>query len=111
MSVNYKKTKVIPFNFSRKYDFEPRVEYDGQILDIEYTAKLLGVIIDSSGRWNKHIEYITNKAKQRVYFLKRIKHLGAFEDTLKINFGVCGSIMGNQTEDKINSPSSYSRRI
>ena len=83
MSVNYKKTKVIPFNFSRKYDFEPRVEYDGQILDIEYTAKLLGVIIDSSGRWNKHIEYITNKAKQRVYFLKRLKHLGASEDTLK----------------------------
>ena len=55
MKVNHKKTKIIPFNFSRKYDFLPKLEYDGHLLEVEYTCKLLGVMIDSSGRWNEHI--------------------------------------------------------
>ena len=52
MKVNTKKTKIIPFNFSRKYDFIPKYNIDGQELDVVYEAKLLGVMIrsDSSGK-------------------------------------------------------------
>ena len=41
MSVNFKKTKVIPFNFSRKYDFFPKIEYDSNLLEVDYKSKLL----------------------------------------------------------------------
>ena len=49
MKVNIKKTKIIPFNFSKKYDFQPKIYYDGNELDVEYKSKLLGVMIDLTG--------------------------------------------------------------
>jgi len=33
--------------------------------------KLFGVYIDSTLAWNIHIDYITKKAAQRWYFLKK----------------------------------------
>ena len=83
MKVNFSKTKIIPFNFSKKYDFLPKISYDGNELEVEYKSKLLGVIIESTGRWNSHIEYVANKAKQRVFFLRRLKSLGATQQTLR----------------------------
>ena len=84
MKVNIKKTKVLPFNFSKKYDFVPNLEFDGNLLEVEYQSKLLGVMIDSSGSWRAHIEYIAMKANRRVFFLKRLKRLGASQETLKL---------------------------
>ena len=75
MIVNRKKTKILPFNFSRKYDFMPHLEFDNETLEVVYQAKLLGVILDSSGRWNEHINYVTRKAKQRVFMLQRLKRI------------------------------------
>ena len=40
-------------------------------------------MVNSSGRWNDHVEYITNKARKRIFFLKRLKMLGASENTLR----------------------------
>ena len=85
MIVNYKKTKVIPFNFSTKYDFMPKLQYAENELQVEYRTKLLGVVIESTGRWNEHIDYIANKAKQRVYLLKRLKSSWSFPRNTKTN--------------------------
>ena len=41
------------------------------------------MMVDSSGRWNTHIEYITNKARRRIFFLRRLQRLGASQETLK----------------------------
>ena len=58
MKVNTKKTKIIPFNFSRKYDFIPKYNIDGQELDVVYEAKLLGVMIRSDCQWKRITTYI-----------------------------------------------------
>ena len=63
MSVNLKKTCILPFCWSRKYDFMPNITYNNQNLEVVYKTKLLGVVVESSGRWNSHIDYLTNKAK------------------------------------------------
>ena len=76
MKVNTSKMKVMPINFSSKYDFKPRIMYNNQLLDITHTEKILGVICNSKAKWNDHIEYIVRKARKRTYFLRRLKALG-----------------------------------
>ena len=65
MKINKEKTKIIPFNFSRKYDFIPKYNIDGQELDVVYETKLLGVMIRSDCKWKSNTTYIKNKAKAR----------------------------------------------
>jgi len=47
-----------------------------------YDFKLLGVHIDSTLTWTKHIDYITKKATKRLYFLKVLKRAGLPSDHL-----------------------------
>ena len=82
MKINTKKTKIIPFNFTRKYDFIPNYNIDGQKLEVVYEAKLLGVMIRSDCKWSSNTTYIVNKAKSRLWFLRRLKALGASQQTL-----------------------------
>ena len=82
MKINTKKTKIMPFNFSRKYDFIPKYHIDGKELEIVYETKLLGLMIRSDCKWTSNTKYITNKAKTRLWFLRRLKLLGASQATL-----------------------------
>ena len=66
MKINTKKTKIIPFNFTRNYDFIPRYIINGQILDVVHEEKLLGLIIRSDCKWSSNTKYIANKAKSRL---------------------------------------------
>ena len=45
-------------------------------------VKLLGVYIDLSLSWNKHINYIASKAGKQLYFLKILKRSGVSCDHL-----------------------------
>ena len=40
----------------------------------------------STGKWNEHIKYLTKKANTRLYFVRRLKNLGASVKTLKETF-------------------------
>ena len=51
MKINAKKTKIMPFNFTKKYDFIPNFSIDGKHLDVVYEAKYIGVIIQSDCKW------------------------------------------------------------
>ena len=51
-------------------------------MEVEYETKLLGVIIQSDCKWSSNTTYIVNKAKSRLWFLRRLKALGASEQTL-----------------------------
>ena len=48
MSVNSQKTQIFPINFSRKYDFIPKLSYNSNMLEVKYQIKLLGVIWTSN---------------------------------------------------------------
>ena len=54
MEINVKKTKIMPFNFTKKHDFVPSLFINGKELDVVYEAKLLGVIIRSDCKWSSN---------------------------------------------------------
>ena len=71
----------MPFNFTKKYDFIPSYNINGTELEVVYEAKLLGIIIRSDCKWSSNTKFMTNKAKSRLWFLRRIKYLGASIET------------------------------
>ena len=77
MMLNTRKTKIIPFNFSRMSDFEPNITLDENRLDIIYQTKLLGVICTSDCKWKENTKNLVAKANGKMWFLRRIKVLGA----------------------------------
>ena len=81
MMLNTRKTKIIPFNFSRTSDFEPNITLDENRLDIIYQTKLLGVICTSDCKWKENTKNLVAKANGKMWFLRRLKVLGATEET------------------------------
>ena len=74
MRINPRKTKVITFNKSRKFDFPPEVAFsDNQILEVVSEMKLVGVIINHDLRWKKNTDYICQKATEKLWTLRRLK--------------------------------------
>ena len=74
MKINPKKTKIVSFNKSRKYDFPPEMKLsDGQILEVVNDVKLVGVIVDHSLSWQKNTDFICQKATQKLWIIRRLK--------------------------------------
>ena len=82
LKINQTKTKIMSFNFSKKFDFLPKLFYGENELEVVPSAKLLGVIISSDLKWNEHTLYMVKKGKQRLWSLRRLSKLGASRDTL-----------------------------
>ena len=72
MVLNEKKTKVIIFNFTEKYQFATRLELNGQNLEIMNQAKLLGVIITNDLKWDANTDYLVKRANKRMELLRKV---------------------------------------
>ena len=73
MIINKQKTKVISFTKSRKWDFLPELQFsDGTQLECVPETKLLGVMISQDLKWNKNTDYICQKARQKLWSLRRM---------------------------------------
>ena len=78
MKVNKKKTMVMPFNFTTKYDFLPQLNFPGEEpLTVIYETKLLGVTISSDLTFSAHVKAITGKATKSMWLLLRFRDMGA----------------------------------
>ena len=77
--VNRKKTMVIPFNFTKKYDFIPQLTFPGEQepLDVIYETKLLGVTISSDLSFARHVTNISAAASRTLWLLVRFRDMGA----------------------------------
>ena len=77
MILNKKKTNLMKFTNSRKLDFPPEVTFsDGTILETMSETRLLGVIVSEDLKWRKNTTYICNKARKKLWLLRRMKLLG-----------------------------------
>ena len=64
MLINKKKTMVMPFNFTTKYDFIPCLNFPGEEpLKVIYETKLLGVTITSDLTFGSHVQDIKGVQK------------------------------------------------
>ena len=82
MKLNLSKTKIIPFNFTRKHEFIPQFVIDGEPIEVVNQTKLLGLIVTSDCKWEANTKNIVTKWNGRLWFLRRLKTLGASLDTL-----------------------------
>ena len=68
-----KKCKELRISFSRlPTDREP-VHIDESIVALVTSAKILGVHLQNSLKWNSHIDATVKKAAKRLYFLVQLK--------------------------------------
>ena len=73
MKINKQKTKVISFTKSRKWDFPPEIHFsDGTQLEYISETKLVGVVISQDLRWQKNTDYICQKARAKLWILRRL---------------------------------------
>ena len=82
MKLNLSKTKVLSFNFNKKYSFHQTLTLEEKPLDVIEQIKLLGVVISSDGKWNENTRDIVRKGNAKLWFLRRLKLLNASRSTL-----------------------------
>jgi hypothetical protein len=63
LSFNVHKTNCVLFTKRPKY-MEPKIDFNGERLELKTNFKYLGVIIDSKLSWRPHGHYIKNKVSQ-----------------------------------------------
>ena len=77
LSINMDKTKYMlfhPTNKKREIDI-PELIINNIKIERVNSFKFLGITIDNTLNWNKHVDNITTKIKQNNYLLNNIKHL------------------------------------
>ena len=57
LKINESKTKIMSFNFSKKFDFLPNMSIGDKQLEVVNSTKLLGIIISSDLKWNDYTNY------------------------------------------------------
>ena len=83
MRINYRKTKMIVFNPSKAKDFQPKFELSNNLVEVVEESKLLGVVISSDLSWSANTSYMISRANKKLWFLRRLKALGAEDEDLK----------------------------
>ena len=70
------KTNVMLFNRSRNWSFPPEISFqDGTALNCISETKLVGIIITDDLKWQKNTDYICQKARKKIWLLRRMKSL------------------------------------
>ena len=69
------KTHLMLFNNGMNPSYKPKITINGAILEYKTETKFLGVIFTPKLNWKNHIEYLLNKARQRLSLLKVISSL------------------------------------
>ena len=72
MKLNEKKTQIMIFNHTKKYQFATRINLDGTLLETISETTLLGTVITSDLTWHRNTEMITKKGYQRMTILRNL---------------------------------------
>ena len=83
MVINKKKTSVLNFSRSMKWDSPLELKFnDGTQVQTKTETKLVGVIVSQNLSWQKNTLYICNKARQKIWMLRRMAKLDLDISTL-----------------------------
>ena len=76
MSLDVDKCSTMQFYISRSTPPIPKIQANGQLVPFVTSIQLLGITLQSSLRWDAHINGITVKANSKWYFLLVLKRAG-----------------------------------
>ena len=83
MVINNTKSKVMLFNRSRKFDFEPEIYLsENKMIETVEEMRLLGVVISNDMKWHRHVKQISKRANSKLWILRRLKKLGCGQSIL-----------------------------
>jgi hypothetical protein len=73
LSLNFEKTQFTHFTTNNNIHINFHIGVDNKILPIVPHTKFLGLIIDSSLNWKKHIAHLTTKLGKACYALQSLR--------------------------------------
>ena len=86
MSINATKTFEIRMDFSKIRGSVNQLFIDNTPIEVVHHSKILGVIVSDDLKWNKHVEYITRKASQRLHLLVLCRRAGIGNNEIKLMY-------------------------
>ena len=85
MVLNEKKSKLMVFNFTRKYQFATRIQMNDILLETIHETKILGLTITSNLSWRNNTNNLVTKANKRmIIIIKLIEFPVPIEDLTMI---------------------------
>ena len=87
MKLNTDKSKYMTVNFTRNYQFNTRLNMEGNLLQQVSETKLLGLVISDSLSWQSNTTFIVKKAYKRMIILQKLYEFDVpVEELLNIYF-------------------------
>ncbi len=94
MALNCDKTKELRVSFSRTPSVCEDITVNDAAIEQVSSAKLLGVTITNDLKWHEHVDAITSKGAQRLYFLTLLKRAAVDQTSLvRIYVSLVRSVM------------------
>ena len=92
LKLNFSKTNGL---IRYRSNFKDICNIELQIPSVKFLSSLrfLGVILDDSFRWTRHVTYIMKKCAQRLYILRRLRMVASREECILIYNGLVRSLM------------------
>lgn len=75
LSINSTKLHFVLFAGNKHVPNNINIQFDGIILNQEFSTKFLGIIIDSKLNWKKHVDYIQGKLSKICGIMHNIAYL------------------------------------
>ena len=78
MVLNASKTKAFMINYSKNYQFIPRLRVPGSNADLEVvdTVKLVGVTLTADLKFHDHVSNIVKTGNGKLWMIRRLKEFG-----------------------------------
>ena len=93
LTLNLNKTHFIEFKTKNFYQVQTKVQYDYKDISSSTETKFLGLIIDETISWNRHIDVIANKLCSACFVLRNLNHIVPQTTLRKIYFAHIHSML------------------
>lgn len=92
LKVNISKTKIIQFNLTKRKEALD-IKLNGQKLEEVQNTKFLGIHIEDSCNWHKHIKEVCTKINKFIYPLRRLTRTSSQKSALLAYHGYVASVL------------------
>jgi hypothetical protein len=93
LSLNFEKTQFAHFTTNNNIHINFHIGVDNKTLPIVPHTKFLGLIIDSSLNWKKHIAHLTTKLGKACYALQSLKPYLSTQTLVTVYYSLFHSVM------------------